>query len=288
MIRKAAVTHFAGEHFRKAVPDIDPSLLVDAFPQFLFAHEFNRLLANTGHDIIVGREVHNVGYRQWYLSNVRMMVNYRDVVHSQQRFHMFCEALPMFEGVDERLSANRSTLSLKSGGELLIDFICPGQEEHMDKRSYPDIHDGRPMRNERDGLGADDLMMLDTMSLLASTYVINYIGGDVMTGSERTKKLDTIAYNLKCSDRVEAVCRIVNSVYSGENGEDILVHNLMTGRTYGAFSLDFGTSQEWINSRPERGSSNRAGPFEYTAEETNVLEAYMKVLQEVTAKSNKG
>lgn len=286
MIRKEAVTHFASEVSNHV--DLNPSLIVDSFPQFLAAYEFSRKLTETGREIMPGMDVHGIGFRQWYLSNIRLLVNFKQMVHAHQPFHMFCEALPMFEGVDERLSMERQTVILKSGAELLIDFICPGQEEHMDKRSYPDIRDGRPLRPERGLISTEDHNLLDTVSLMASTAAINYISADYKAMDVSAKKLEVISYHIRTPDRVAAVHRIITPQYAGENGEDILVQNLLSGKTRGAFSRDFGTSQDWINARPDRTNNSRHVPFEYTVEENEALDAYSRVLREAFEKSNQG
>ncbi|MNO12905.1 hypothetical protein D3C76_25230 [compost metagenome] len=287
MIRKEAVVHFVNDTTRNEGLKLNPSAIVDAFPQFLAAYEFNRKLADTGREVIIGIDYHGVGYRQWYLSNIRLLVNLREMHQGFQPFHMFCEALPMFEGVDERLGMDRATVFLKSGAELLIDFICPGQEEHMDKRSYPDFREGRPMRDERNGISPEDRSMLDTVSLMASTAAINYISAGYPPNNENAKKLDVISYQLGAVDRVSAVHRIINTQFAGENGEDILVQNLMTGKTRAAFSRDFGSSQDWINTRVKRTGGGRSAPFEYTDEENRALDAYSLVLLEASEKDGK-
>lgn len=283
MIRKEAVVNFAQElcndrAFKENTP-FDYIQVVDMFPQFLTAFEFGRKLADTGHEIVVTVNYHEVGVRKFALSNFRLLIGLEELHHQQPcPFNIVCDANPMFEGVDERLSMNPTQIHLKSGAELCIDFFTPGQIR--EGRRYMAWREARRMRNQ-DNISAEDISMMDTVSLMASTVAIDYISAGYQPTDEDTSKLAPISYQLTAPDRVSAVHRIVNTNYAGDNGENILVQNLMTGKTFGTFSRNFGSSQDWINAQHKRGACNgMRHDFEYTPEETEALAAYSLVLKE--------
>lgn len=283
MIRKEAVVHFAQDlcnnhGFREKAP-FDHTAVIEMFPQFLTAFEFGRKLGDTGHEVIVTVDYHGVGVRKFALSNFRLLVGLEELDRQNYcPFHIVCDGNAMFEGVDERLSINPCQIRLKSGAELFIDFFCPGQER--EGRRYMPWREARPMRNENN-ITAEDMSMMDTVSLMASTMAIDYISAGFQACDNDTSKLAPISYHLMIPDRVSAVHRIINTNYAGDNGENILVQNLMSGKTFGAFSRDFGSSQDWINAQQKRGANNgMRRDYEYTPEETEVLAAYSLVLKE--------
>lgn len=284
MIRKEAVANFANEltsehSFREKNPPFGYQEIVDMFPQFLMGFEFGRKLADTGHEIVFTVAHHEVGVRKFALGNFRLLVALEELHHNQPApFHIVCDANPMFEGVDERLSLGPVEISLKSGSRLLIDFFVPGQLR--EGRRYMNWREGRRAHRD-DNITAEDKSMMDTVSLMASTVAIDYISAGFQSWDNDTRKLDPISYMLTSPDRVSAVHRVVNVNYAGDNGENILVQNLMTGKTFGSFSRNFGSSQDWINAQVKRGDgSRRAAEFDYTPEESEALAAYSLVLKE--------
>jgi len=280
MIRKEAVVNFAHELTREKEFKYDYMQVVDMFPQFLAAFEFGRKLADTGHEIVYSINAHEIGIRKFALNNFRLLIGLEELHHQQPvPFHIVCDGQPLFEGVDERLSMNPVEYRLKSGANLYIDFIMPGQI--LEGRRYMVWREGRPARENN--ITAEDISMMDTVSLMASTAAIDYISVGFQSWDNDTRKLAPISYQLTAPDRVSAVHRIVNTHYAGENGENILVQNLMTGKTFGSFSRNFGSSQDWINAQQKRGSrSGMAQPYEYTSEETEALAAYSLVLREAS------
>lgn len=285
MIRKEAVVHFAGEltndrQFREKNPPFDYQQVIDMFPQFLTGFEFGRKLADTGHEIIFTVAHHEVGVRKFALGNFRLLVALEELHHQQPApFHILCDANPMFEGVDERLSLGPVEIALKSGARLFIDFFVPGQIN--DGRRYMNWREGRRAHRD-DNITSEDKSMMDTVSLMASTVAIDYISAGFQSWDNDTRKLDPISYMLTAADRVSAVHRVINTNYAGDNGENILVQNLMTGQTFGSFSRRFGSSQDWINAQVNRGEGSRAAPFDYTQEESEALAAYLLVLKEAS------
>lgn len=284
MIRKEAVVNFAHEltgerNFREKNPPFDCQQIIEMFPQFLVGFQFGRKLADTGHEIVFTVSHHEVGIRKFALGNFRMLVALEELHHRQPApFHIVCDANPMFEGEDERLSLGPVEISLKSGAQLFIDFFTPGQIR--EGRRYMNWREGRRSHRE-DHITAEDKSMMDAVSLMASSAAIDYISAGFQSWDEDTRNLDPISYMLASPDRVSAVHRVVNTNYAGDNGENILVQNLMTGKTFGSFSRNFGSSQDWINAQVNRGDgSRRSAEFDYTSEESEAITAYSMVLAE--------
>lgn len=283
MIRKEAVVNFAHEMnsdhtYRDTRAPFDYQQIIDMFPQFLAGFEFGRKLADTGHEVIFTVNVREVGIRKFTLGNFRLLVGLEELHHQQPApFNIVCDAMPLFDTVDEHFGVNPLEIRLKSGAGLFIDFHLPGQAEGP--RRYLQWREAR-RGSDHDNLSSEDRSMLDTVSLMASTAAIDYISAGFQSWDNDTRKLAPISYMLSAPDRVSAVHRIINTNYAGDNGENILVQNLMTGKTFGSFSNRFGSSQDWINAHATRGEGFRSAPFDYTSEETEALAAYSLVLKE--------
>jgi hypothetical protein len=172
-------------------------------------------------------------------------------------------------------------MRLNDGADLYIKFdqsmvAKPTPVEGEAAAKPRTDRDRRGSRSVRDELTEHDINVLHSVSMIASSKLIEYLSSG---GRAARKDLPEVAYRLGSTSRVIAAVKVINTQFMGEQGEDILVKHLITGKTQPAFSSDYGTNKEWMASL--KGNGQR-GPFEYNDEEKDVFDEYARVLSQAS------
>lgn len=272
MIRPQAIREFAEYAIRTNQWAIDPRLVEESFVQFYYGYLFNKNIQS-----IVGLAA-TVRGDDYPLGSFSVYLTMEELNRPRGDFRLKVTA---YGPNDSEVQDTPSDLHMRlnDGSELYIMFdqsMVAKKEPAEGERPSKSRHaEQRGTRSVRDELTEHDISVLHSVSMIASSQLISYLSEG---GRTARKDLPEIAYRLGSTSRVIAAVKVINTQYVGEQGEDILVQPLLTKKTIPAFSSDYGTSKEWMESI--KGDASR-GEFEYTLEEKEVFDEYFKVLREL-------
>lgn len=274
MIRQQAIRNFADHVVRTNQWKMDPSQVEDSFLQFYYGYLFNKNIQPLiGLAVTVRGDDYNLGAFSADLS-------LEELHRPRGDFRLKVTAYAPHDG-EVQQTPHDLFMRLTDGTELLIKFDQSNVAKKEPKEPAEGEDNAKPRRSEmrgtrtvEDEVTDHDRGAMNTVSMIASSKLIDHIAGD----SRVRKSIPEIAYRLGCTARIHAAVKVLNTHFVGDNGEDILVKFLLSGQTTGAFSADYGTVKEWMNSI--QGKS-RHSEFEYTDEEQEVFDEYFKLLREL-------
>jgi hypothetical protein len=273
MIRPEAIRMFADHVVRENKWAINPQLVVDYFVQFYYGYLFNQNIKSiVGLAVTVRGDDFPLGVFQTYITMEEL---------NRPRGDFTLQVTAYGPNQNEVQSTPDDLyMRLNDGAELYIKFdqsmvAKPTPVEGESEAKPRNDRDRRGTHSVRDELTEHDINVLHSVSMIASSKLIEYLS---LGGRAARKDLPEVAYRLGCTSRVIAAVKVINTQFMGEQGEDILVKNLLTGKTQPAFSSDFGTNKEWMLSI--KGDARRA-EFEYNDEEKDVFDEYARVLSQV-------
>ncbi|MND13210.1 hypothetical protein D3C81_24400 [compost metagenome] len=269
MIRKQAIYCFASEYSEANRDLISHDVIEQIFPVLYFGHVFNELFQKASGTINLTTNRQTFRFQKFEASfNIDEIMN---------------------RGAEFRVKAVIDASAMKDG-DVPPDFQArpintaevefrfhqspkkvPKEGEEVDRRAFESARQHRAMRNLREEISQADHSLLEHLVLMASTAVIELFKEDE---AERPRKeLDKYCFDLHNSNRIQAATKVINSNYAGEKGEDVLIQNLMSGRTVGEFSCRYGTAGEWHAIHTAKRQDNRNEPLKYTTEEEDAFNA---------------
>ncbi|MNH85386.1 hypothetical protein D3C73_378270 [compost metagenome] len=282
MIRKETVSRAAPEIVRANKWAVNPELVDAAFPYFYFGYLFNKKLQEINAVTMVRAEIAPNQFAEFPLGDFKADMTLEHIHNRGCQFRLVVTAFPPSEDFVDNPPSDLN-FRLSSGEDVEVKFDrshVPDESASADEGNGARRQATRGSRQMREEINAVERARLDTCALQASTGVINFLKGDQAKAGR--KELEEYCFNLYCGVRIQAAVQVINQNYVGDKGEDILVKNLFDNRVVPGFSINHGTSAEWVKSNINDGSS-RSGRYEYTQEEDDIIEAYVLFLKDIAA-----